>query len=188
MVASWADTEFTKGIFNFDSFDWDTFSAQLGTIAGKASKDLTDIQTELTTVLTNYKTVLGNDESGLIGSAKALIPAQDEVSSTLDTLRDSAAEAAAQLDSIKGVVLKMIDSNEDGIPDAIATESYDTGGYTGAWGSEGKLATLHEKELVLNKQDTVNILSAIEIMREIENGLSANLLAKVLESMALISA
>ena len=36
----------------------------------------------------------------------------------------------------------------------IKTPSYDTGGYTGKWGPEGKLATLHEKELVLNKQDT----------------------------------
>jgi hypothetical protein len=28
--------------------------------------------------------------------------------------------------------------------------SYDTGGYTGSWGPEGKMAILHEKELVLN--------------------------------------
>jgi hypothetical protein len=33
-----------------------------------------------------------------------------------------------------------------------------TGGYTGAWGATGRLAILHEKELVLNKQDTLNIL------------------------------
>lgn len=37
--------------------------------------------------------------------------------------------------------------------------SFDTGGYTGDWNSiEGKLALLHEKELVLNKEDTDNIL------------------------------
>lgn len=41
----------------------------------------------------------------------------------------------------------------------------DTGGYTGEWGTEGKLAILHEKELVLNKKDTQNILSAVEIAR-----------------------
>ena len=29
--------------------------------------------------------------------------------------------------------------------------AYDTGGYTGAFGPEGRLAMLHEKELVLNK-------------------------------------
>ena len=43
----------------------------------------------------------------------------------------------------------------------------DTGGYTGAWGSDGRLAMLHEKELVLNKDDTANFLSAINIVRDI---------------------
>lgn len=47
---------------------------------------------------------------------------------------------------------------------------YKTGGYTGEWagGSEeknGKLAMLHQKELVLNEQDTSNVLTAIQILR-----------------------
>ena len=42
-----------------------------------------------------------------------------------------------------------------------------TGGYTGSWGSEGRAAILHEKELVLNKDDTANFLSAINIVRDI---------------------
>ena len=47
-------------------------------------------------------------------------------------------------------------------------QEFDTGGYTGDWGtSEGRLATLHEKELVLNKEDTRNVLSAVGIMRQI---------------------
>jgi hypothetical protein len=38
-------------------------------------------------------------------------------------------------------------------------EGFDTGGYTGEWsGAYGKLAMLHEKELVLNKHDTENFL------------------------------
>lgn len=41
-----------------------------------------------------------------------------------------------------------------------------SGGYTGAWGSGGKLAVLHEKELVLNANDTENILSAISLVRD----------------------
>ena len=45
--------------------------------------------------------------------------------------------------------------------------SYDTGGYTGEWGSEGKLATLHEKELVLNKEDTKNFLASLELLHNI---------------------
>jgi hypothetical protein len=44
---------------------------------------------------------------------------------------------------------------------------YDTGGYTGAWGPEGKLAFLHEKELVLNKNDTDNILKTVNFVREL---------------------
>ena len=43
--------------------------------------------------------------------------------------------------------------------------SFDTGGYTGQWGSSGKLALLHEKELVLNANDTENLLSVIELIR-----------------------
>ena len=45
---------------------------------------------------------------------------------------------------------------------------YDTGGYTGDWaGGEGRLALLHHKELVLNAQDTQNILAAVDSIRQI---------------------
>lgn len=44
---------------------------------------------------------------------------------------------------------------------------YDTGGYTGEWGPEAKLAGLHEKELVLNQDDTKNFLASISILRDI---------------------
>ena len=45
--------------------------------------------------------------------------------------------------------------------------SYNTGGYTGAWGSDGRLAVLHQKELVLNADDTKNFLAATEILRSV---------------------
>jgi hypothetical protein len=45
---------------------------------------------------------------------------------------------------------------------------YDTGGYTGSWGgSYGKLAMLHEKELVLNKGDTENFLTGMHVLDKI---------------------
>jgi len=44
-----------------------------------------------------------------------------------------------------------------------------TGMYTGSWGSEGRLAILHEKELLLNKDDTKNMLSAINIVRAMDD-------------------
>ena len=48
---------------------------------------------------------------------------------------------------------------------------FDTGGYTGDWGPGGKLAFLHEKELVLNKEDTKNLLDAVNIIREISSAI-----------------
>lgn len=47
---------------------------------------------------------------------------------------------------------------------------FDTGGYTGSWANgdkDGRLAVLHQKELVLNSEDTKNILSAVDIVRSI---------------------
>lgn len=62
---------------------------------------------------------------------------------------------------------------------------YATGGYTGEWSNNnGRLAMLHQKELVLNANDTANMLSAITILRDI----TANLGATLLNKMAAISA
>lgn len=65
-------------------------------------------------------------------------------------------------------------------------QQFKTGGYTGAWVSartgmytgswdgpdiepNGKLAFLHQKELVLNADDTENILTAVDIIRQIDS-------------------
>ena len=53
---------------------------------------------------------------------------------------------------------------------------YATGGYTGNWGtSDGKVALLHEKELVLNKKDTANILDSVNIVRDMNNQINRNI-------------
>lgn len=58
---------------------------------------------------------------------------------------------------------------------APSNSGYDTGGYTGSWGtSDGKLAILHQKELVLNAKDTENMLDAVNIIRDISNGIDLN--------------
>ena len=56
--------------------------------------------------------------------------------------------------------------------------SFDTGGYTGDWhSSDGKLAVLHEKELVLNKDDTENMLKMLEFSRTMSELVQNNVLA-----------
>jgi hypothetical protein len=53
-------------------------------------------------------------------------------------------------------------------------EQYDTGGYTGSWGADGRLAMLHQKEIVLNAHDTENFLSAVKIVRSMSDMLEHN--------------
>ena len=53
-------------------------------------------------------------------------------------------------------------------------KKFDTGGYTGNWNSnQGRMAILHEKELVLNKADTANILQAVNIVRGLNEALNS---------------
>lgn len=55
---------------------------------------------------------------------------------------------------------------------------WDTGGYTGTWTDSGmdekhgKLAILHKKELVLNADDTKNMLSTVEVVRNIMSNIN----------------
>ena len=47
--------------------------------------------------------------------------------------------------------------------------AFKTGGYTGDWAdSSGRIGILHEKELILNQSDTKNILSAVNIVRSMD--------------------
>lgn len=60
---------------------------------------------------------------------------------------------------------------------------FDTGGYTGQWSDgdknakNGKWAMLHEKELVLNANDTENILQAVNMLRRFTNALGISKLS-----------
>lgn len=59
-------------------------------------------------------------------------------------------------------------------------KKYDTGGYTGNWNSkQGRLAILDEKELVLNSEDTRNILNSVSILRSITKNIGTSLLNKI---------
>ena len=58
--------------------------------------------------------------------------------------------------------------------------SFDSGGYTGSWSNEnGKIGILHQKELVLNNNDTENLLNTIEILKSITNSLNGNLFTRM---------
>lgn len=67
-------------------------------------------------------------------------------------------------------------------------EPFRSGGYTGEWGSEGRIAMLHQKELVLNAEDTANMLSAIQIIRDISRVIDLRAAAQTAALSAMSSA
>lgn len=58
-------------------------------------------------------------------------------------------------------------------------QRFKTGGYTGDWGSDGRLAVLHQKELVLNQEDTKNMLAAVQSIRELAPSMIAEMRSRI---------
>ena len=59
---------------------------------------------------------------------------------------------------------------------------FDTGGYTGSWGPSARLALLDEKELVLDKYDTANFLTALGVLDSILETINLNAISSSLGS------
>lgn len=84
---------------------------------------------------------------------------------SLKDLAWTEAQLQAEIDQYAQDVSKMSPEQKRRI---LATASqYDTGGYTGSWGNEGRWALLHEKELVLNKNDTSNLLTTVTLLHDL---------------------
>ena len=101
------------------------------------------------------------DSSGWKNNAKAAGYSDDAIALALKAFNDSKAGGGYSYYYDKALEL---------------VQSYDTGGYTGEWGPEGRMAMLHEKELVLNAKDTENFLTATSMLREISQMLDNNAL------------
>lgn len=75
------------------------------------------------------------------------------------------------------IVDQVLNGKENFTNKFLLSKGFATGGYTGNWaGSNGKLAFLHSKELVLNKEDTENVLGAVQILRNINNAIGSSVL------------
>ena len=67
---------------------------------------------------------------------------------------------------------------------------FDTGGYTGEWDTSGRLAVLHQKELVLNQDDTENFLKATSLLNNISkiNGnIEDSIMTSILNMMGILA-
>ena len=98
-----------------------------------------------------------------------------------------------------GVVIDIVNNNPYGIhikssdgryPDLgwikrSQVTRWNTGGYTGDWGNDsGKLAILDRKELVLNKDDTSNMLNMVEITRDLMNSMNSSMMNRISNSLS----
>lgn len=96
-----------------------------------------------------------SDNLGYIKSSADLQMALDSREKTISAKRIKDLGIASNKDTFNESELKKYGAH------------FDTGGYTGSWGPEGKLAMLHQKELILNASDTENMLKMIEIVRDL---------------------
>lgn len=62
---------------------------------------------------------------------------------------------------------------------------WNTGGYTGDWGDDsGKLAILDRKEIILNKDDTSNMLDMLEITRGLMTSMNSSILERIVNGFS----
>ncbi len=73
---------------------------------------------------------------------------------------------------LKSKGFKILNEGQKGLYIGSGTVNFKSGGYTGDWsgqgvdGMGGRMAVLHQKELVLNESDTSNMLAAVEALRQ----------------------
>lgn len=103
------------------------------------------------------------EQGGLNGSKETWKYLVDEIISNLTQKGINVTPA------LSGYIQKFVQNIVKGIV------GYATGGYTGEWGNDGRLAILHQKELVLNQDDTRNMLGAVNILRQMAGSIGDQL-------------
>lgn len=162
----------------YGQYDWDTDQMKQ-IIDEKQNKDTPMSQEQREAILatakepysakTDYSLAMRNalaageyDKAGQYAEYRAYKVHND---ASLKNLAWTEAQLQAEIDRYSQDVSKMKPEQKRRI---LATASqYDTGGYTGSWGNEGRWALLHEKELVLNKNDTSNLLTTVTLLHDL---------------------
>lgn len=121
----------------------------------------------------NLFSTLSSDIDALISSLEQVFEQMTEkLTNNIGTIFDKWYEAQSKKDTKTAKDILNVYKSMDSLMKALfkqslpKLDSFDTGGYTGNWsGSDGKLAMVHQKELVLNETDTSNILAAINALK-----------------------
>ena len=126
------------------------------------------VQTLLNNLRSAYNTGQGLNGSNLTADNIDMTSWGMDTTAGAEYTGNPATDAAAikrQIDTLMAQYQKFLQGM------SIAT--FDTGGYTGTWAdAEGRLAFLHQGELVLNQDDTKNILNAVQLVRNMANAIT----------------
>ena len=161
--------DLTKDALNTANTAISTKTAETGKIINdKLGATETTLKTAIETTDKSLNTILGEIKIAV-----------EAVGTNTETLSNDINNAADIIVSGVGGVIDDIQSSVDDLDKRVNNiersnpAGFDTGGYTGSWGPEGKMAILHEKEIVLNQNDTSNLLNTMGIMRDIMNMIDA---------------
>lgn len=85
-----------------------------------------------------------------------------------ETLESIAQKFKTSVDKLMSLNLKYLNGGSVASGDSLVVpDRFDTGGYTGSWGTNPKLALVDSKELILKDGDTKNFLDAISLARKV---------------------
>jgi uncharacterized protein YoxC len=167
------------------------------TNAGKGVEGTTkDVGEEVNATLNDVNTSVNNVKDAVDGVTSAVGAAAETISAAVGGLADRVTTLEGNVDKLQ-VKMVTFEGDLSALAAKVDNHSHSTsgtggggggtggqfaatqmqfasGGYTGDWGPEGKLAVLHEKEIVLNASDTENILSAVGMIRDISNIIDFN--------------
>ena len=174
----------TQDLFNDlidNSKDYQNSLDEIGKIAGVSLEDIknaTDVNIQRAETLLEKNDELIDSYNEEMSKVQQVINEVERLVQTYQRAKDAAIQATeaayeyTQRESANTANQLIDNKNTAGSSQYTKAAAFDTGGYTGDWGDVGKTAILHEKEIVLNAQDTINLLSAVKITRTLSDIIS----------------
>ena len=164
--------------------EWENVVAEVEEVVGDSLTNIADNVSAITSESEALATELTED-GGVIDALGAEVNAVSAVTDAYAKKRESIQATIRDLEAYVAQLQRVANAEKGdfsspapntGSENGGGAAGFDTGGYTGEWGPSGKLAVLHQKELVLNSTDTQNLLSVVEMLRTIDmHSLSAQL-------------
>ena len=140
-----------------------------------AAKDLGDEMTEqIDNILEELRKWFEGENGGYSGMIDSIITNNEKLYGSIQALISAYADLGEISNFAAGNSGIEVGDHDTGTGTGGMPTGFASGGYTGRWGAGGKLAVLHEKELVLNEKDTENMLTAMGFVRDLTQMIALN--------------